>query len=144
STKRLVREIVLSSSYQQASTHDPGSFEIDPENAYLWRMNPRRLEAESIRDAVLCAAGVLDDQPTVGSSIARRGLGPIDRPPGFLPAAFRRPPESLDGDFVGRSIYLGLPRDALPEILALFDGADATSVQGKRESTNVPSQSLFM
>ncbi len=144
STKQLVREIVLSNSYQQASTYDSGSFEIDPENSYLWRMNPRRLEAESIRDAVLCAAGVLDDNPTIGSSIARRGLGPIDRPPGFLPAAFRRAPESLDADFVGRSIYLGLPRDALPEILSLFDGADATSVQGKRESTNVPSQSLFM
>jgi hypothetical protein len=43
-----------------------------------------------------------------------------------------------------RSIYLPLPRDAFPDVLELFDMPDATMVQGVRDSTNVPSQSLYL
>jgi hypothetical protein len=143
STKALVRQIVLSATYQQASTFHEEHFTIDPENAYLWRMNPRRLDGESIRDAVLLTSGTLDTKPTIGSSVARNGLGPIDRPP-LLGPMYQRPSLGSTPTFFGRSIYLGLPRDAQPELLALFDAPDAASVQGKRECTNVPAQSLFM
>src|SRR5262249_15627687 len=60
SIKRLHRQIVTSATYRQASKHHPRYAEIDADNRYLWRMNRIRLDAESIRDAVLLAAGQLD------------------------------------------------------------------------------------
>ena len=56
SVKKLIRQIVLSRAYQLASTHDAKNFEVDPDNTLVWRMSKKRLEAEAIRDAVLCAA----------------------------------------------------------------------------------------
>jgi mono/diheme cytochrome c family protein len=147
STKTLVREIVLTATYRQASTFDEAKLTIDPDNAYLWRMNPRRLEAESIRDAVMLASGTLDLRPQIGSTIARNGVGPADRNAVPLLQQFMNRRDrfaSAPVEPAGRSIYLGLPRDSQPEILALFDMPDGTSVQGKRETTNVPAQSLFM
>jgi hypothetical protein len=60
--KALHRSIVTSSTYRQASTARPEGFRKDPENQWLWRMTPRRLEAEAIRDAVLAVAGTLDSK----------------------------------------------------------------------------------
>ena len=60
STKRLIRKIVLSRTYQQASTDRPASRAIDPANELLWRMNRKRLELEPLRDAMLAASGLLD------------------------------------------------------------------------------------
>ena len=58
--KWLHRTIVMSSVYRQASMARPEGLAKDPENEWLWRMTPRRLEAEAVRDAVLAAAGTLD------------------------------------------------------------------------------------
>jgi hypothetical protein len=58
--KSLHRLIVLSSVYRQASTARREGLDKDPENQWLWRMTPRRLEAEAVRDAVLAVAGTLD------------------------------------------------------------------------------------
>ena len=51
SVKTLIREIVLSRTYRQASTYEERSFKMDPENRLLWRATKRRLDAEAIRDA---------------------------------------------------------------------------------------------
>lgn len=55
SLKALQRLIVLSSVYRQQSTSDDRSA-IDADNRLLWRMNPRRLEAEVVRDAILATS----------------------------------------------------------------------------------------
>lgn len=60
SLKALHRLILLSATYQQASRHDEAFARLDADNRYLWRMNRRRLDAESIRDAVLAVSGKLD------------------------------------------------------------------------------------
>jgi hypothetical protein len=63
SMKPIHRLIVTSSTYRmQSSTSDPRNpnLAVDPENKYLWRMNPRRMEAEVVRDSVLFLAGQLD------------------------------------------------------------------------------------
>jgi hypothetical protein len=60
SLKRLHRMIVTSAAYRQGSGHDPRAAAIDGENRLLWRMNRTRLDAESLRDAVLLASGKLD------------------------------------------------------------------------------------
>jgi mono/diheme cytochrome c family protein len=58
--KPLHRLIVLSATYRQSSRLDAGAQSIDRQNRLLWRMPPRRLEAESIRDAILACGGRLD------------------------------------------------------------------------------------
>ena len=60
SVKALDRMIVLSNAYRQSAVIDPAKAETDPENRLYWRANRRRLEAETIRDSVLAAAGRLN------------------------------------------------------------------------------------
>ena len=73
STKNLVHEIVTSRVYRAAATMDVRSHEIDSENQWLWRHSPHRLEAESVRDAMLIAAQSMDEPPT-GSVVAAAGF----------------------------------------------------------------------
>lgn len=140
SIKKLVREIVLSRTYRLASTHDETSFAADPANALLWRHSPRRLDAEAIRDAIMFAAGKLDLNRPDASLIGRAGDGPLGGP--------RRMTLSEDNIVKAsnnfRSVYMAVARNVEPEVLAVFDFPDASTVQGARQVTNVPGQSLFM
>ncbi len=142
SVKKLIREIVLSRTYQLSSAHDEKNFAADPENTLVWRMSKRRLDAECIRDAILTASGQLELQPPIGSAIAYAGDGPV----GF--ARFFGVPEETIVDSgsrsKNRSVYLPIARDILPDALAVFDFAEPTLVSGSREVTNVPSQALYL
>jgi len=69
STKHIHRLIVLSNTYRQASQPNAANAKIDPDNIFLWRWSPRRLEAEVIRDAVLAVSGELD-RPLGGPSVS--------------------------------------------------------------------------
>ncbi len=139
SVKKLVREIVLSRAYQLGSGFDEKNFTADPENTLVWRANQRRLPAESVRDAMLAVSGDLQVKPPVGSPIAVAGDGPIGGPRG------RGINDTLiQAETLTRSVYLPIVRDALPEMLALFDFAESSLVTGARETTNVPSQALFL
>ncbi|MEI6234740.1 MAG: DUF1553 domain-containing protein [Planctomycetota bacterium] len=63
SIKRLHRQLVLSALYRVGSSTsqaDATTLTADPENAYYWRMNPRRLESQAIRDSVVSIGGKLD------------------------------------------------------------------------------------
>ncbi len=60
SIKRLVRRIVLSRAYQLSAAAAPANVAVDPGNRLIWRHNPRRLDAEEIRDAMLAIAGTLN------------------------------------------------------------------------------------
>ena len=136
SVKQLIREIMLSRTYQMGSAHDPKSYEVDPENKLHWRMNQRRLDAEAIRDAMLAVAGELDLYPVDGSPVARvreDRQGMIQ----LLTQMNSQPSKA-------RSIYLPIIRDQIPEVLATFDFPDASLVSGERDTTNVPGQSLFL
>ena len=140
SVKSLVRELTLSHTYALSSQHDAACFQADPENALCWRMSPRQLEAECLRDAMLAVSGALELRPPVGSAVALAGDGPIGGPRrrGLSEAAFVNPV----GNF--RSVYLPAVRDLQPAVLELFDAADGTLVTGKREVTNTPAQALFL
>jgi hypothetical protein len=139
SLKKLVREIVLSSTYRQAATYREDAFKVDPDNRLLWRMAPRRLEAEAIRDAMLAASGELNLERPVGSLVGRE-IG--DRPISLIGLDSRLPAD-LDGS-VYRSVYLPVLRDRLPDVLDLFDFAEPSLVTGDRETTNVPVQALYL
>jgi hypothetical protein len=121
--KRIVRELVLSHAYQLSSVFDEKSFAADPENALVWRMSKRRLDAECIRDAMLAVSGDLQTQPPVGSAIAmaRRWHDQFTR--GARGGGITE--ESISGETAVRSVYLPVARDLLPDSLALFDFAGA-------------------
>ncbi len=136
SVKRMIREIMLSRVYQMDSRSDPASYAADPDNDTLWHMNRRRLEAEPIRDAMLAVSGTLNLYPTDGSPVARAGEGREG-----LINLYR---EVLGRTYYERSAYLPIVRDQVPEVLTLFDFPDAALVTGQRDTTNVPSQSLYL
>ncbi|HSH95227.1 MAG TPA: DUF1549 and DUF1553 domain-containing protein, partial [Roseimicrobium sp.] len=134
SVKKLVRELVLSHTYQLAATHNVAAHAVDPENTLYWRMSPRRLDAEAIRDAMLAAAGRLTLTPPKGSEIAKYE-GPVNVLQRF--GATQR-------EHNYRSVYLPIVRDQVPEALAVFDFAEPSLVVGEREETSVPSQALYL
>ena len=134
SVKQLVREIVLTRTYQLSSASDAKNFAADPDNNYLWRANQRRLDAESIRDGILAVSGQLDLKAPNGSpvsSLADTDLG-------------RNARSAIKADARHRSVYLPIVRDMLPEALDLFDFAEPSLVVAAREVTTVPSQALYM
>ncbi|MBE2286318.1 MAG: PSD1 domain-containing protein [Prosthecobacter sp.] len=137
SVKKLIREIMLSRTYQMGSHYDAANYAADPENKHRWRMNQRRLDAESIRDAMLAVSGTLNLYPVDGSPVARAGEGRQ----GLL-SVFRG--ELSSKSYTYRSIYVPIIRDQIPEMLSVFDFPDASLVNGERDTTNVPSQSLYL
>jgi hypothetical protein len=136
SIKKMVREIVLSRTYQLATQSAPQNFAADPDNTLFWRMNTRALDAESLRDAMLAVSGKLDLYPPEGSPVCRTA----DQGRQGLVQTLMVTQQPSNH----RSVYLPIVRDVLPEALALFDFANPGLVTGDRESTNVPSQSLYL
>src|SRR4029079_19678371 len=115
----------------------------DPDNALVWRMSPRRLDAESLRDSMLAESRQLDAKPAAGSVVARAGEGPAG---GF---GFARGGAGIaqainDPRNTQRSVYLPIIRDNLPEALALFDAPDPSLTAADRPTTTFPSQGLFL
>ncbi len=136
SIKKLIRRIVFSRVYRLDSTFVDANFEKDPENVWLWRMSPRRLDAEAIRDAMLATAGRLDLKPPVGSAVAIGGEG--------YTGGVERGGQLAEQRFNCRSVYLPAIRGRVFESLAEFDGVDGSVVTGRRSETTVPSQSLYL
>ena len=140
STKSLIRELVLSRTYRLSSEADPGCQAIDPDNELLWRARPKRLDAESIRDTMLSAAGTLDPRPLRGSLVAQMG-NPQD---GARPLGGRYLVERAGEKMNHRSLYLPVIRDAVADVLDVFDFAEPSLVVVQRDETLVPAQTLFL
>ncbi len=134
STKKLIRSIVLSRTYQLGSAYNEANFAVDPDNKFLWRHVPRRLDAEEIRDAMLLASGELKFERPNGSPVMEFDNGIIR---GRELQALRKLPNV-------RSIYLPVIRGNLPDIFQVFDVADPSLIVGKRDVTTVPTQALFL
>jgi cytochrome c553 len=135
SLKKLIRSIVLSRVYRLSSAHHAKDYEVDPSNKFLWRMEPRRLDAEEIRDAMLAASGQLDLDRPQGSPILELDNG-IVRPGKAL--------QEVRKTTTHRSIYLPILRGLVPEMLQVFDVADPSLIVGQRDVTTVSPQALFM
>ena len=117
--KDIHRLIVTSAAYRQSPHFDAKKFAIDPDNKFLWRFTPRRLEAESIRDSLFAVSGSLDT--------SMFGAGTLDE-------GMRR-----------RSIYFTVKRSKLIPMMQLFDGPDTLTSLGRRsQTTTAPQALLFM
>jgi mono/diheme cytochrome c family protein len=118
--KSLHRWIMNSRAYTQSAypvNSLSESMAIDPNNKWLWRYAPRRLDAEQIRDSILTVSGELTTVHA-GHSVAP------DKPT--------------------RSIYVRAMRNSPDRFLALFDAPDASTSTAKRNATTTPLQSLMM
>jgi dienelactone hydrolase/Ca2+-binding EF-hand superfamily protein len=137
SVKKIIRELMTSRVYALSTSHDVKNFDADPDNTLLWRMSPRRLDAESIRDAMLLTAGKLDLTPPTGSAVAMYGEG-------YVTGVQTQNRGALDQISPHRSVYLPVMRNAPLESLTLFDMAPGSIVTGQRPQTTVPAQSLYL
>ena len=120
SFKTLHRLMVTSAAYRRAATPDATDIAADPDNLYLWRMNPRRLEAEAVRDTLLQVAGALD---------LGRGGPDID--------------QQLALTSPRRSLYLRHAAEKQSEFLQIFDGPSVTECYLRRPSV-IPQQALAL
>lgn len=139
--KRLHRQILLSAVYQQASEHDATKARIDSDNLLLWRTRLRRIEAETLRDAMLEVSGQLD----------RKTLGPPFKPPIAAEAKAARnlkspyPADVKDGpENHRRSIYMFHKRVIPYPLLAAFDRPDSLQSCSRRDVTTVAPQALAL
>jgi hypothetical protein len=134
SLKKLVRSLVTSATWRQSSAMAREAVAIDPENR-LWHHWPRRrLEAESIRDAMLAVAGRLD--PSLGGE-------PVDPHRSKEDAAKRLFSGPLDGRG-RRSIYLRMTLMEPPRFLAIFNQPIPQVTVGRRDRATVPEQALAL
>ena len=123
SLKKLHKQIMMSAAWQQSSQFDQEKFDVDGDNKFLWRFQPKKLEVESWRDSLLSVTGELD---------LKFGGSP-------------------DGEIINskrRTIYATISRTGdrfkSDNFLRLFDFPAAVSTSPKRASSIVPQQYLFM
>ncbi|HEY1173215.1 MAG TPA: DUF1549 and DUF1553 domain-containing protein [Verrucomicrobiae bacterium] len=119
SVKALHRYILSSATWQQSSAGNERALLKDPGNKLLWRMSPRRLEFEPLRDSLLQVAGKLD------TSIGGRGA-------------------ALDEKNVRRAVYGHTDRFRIPALLRNFDVANPDTSIARRSETTVPLQALYL
>jgi hypothetical protein len=120
SLKWLHKQIMLSRAYRQSAIENDSARQIDPDNASLWRVPRRRLDFESMRDAMLAVSEELD---------LTMGGRPVDL--SAAPAVPRR------------SVYGFINRDIIANLMSTFDAANPNACTAKRPETMVPQQTLF-
>jgi cytochrome c553 len=134
SLKAMHRRLVLSNTYQMSSEAVPQNVAIDPENGSYWRSDIRRLQAESIRDAVLAASGQLDD--SMGGSMLHVG--------NYEFIFNHTSKDETSYKTARRSVYLPVIRNNLYDAFSLFDYTTADVTNGDRQTSTVAPQALFM
>ncbi len=132
SARALHRMIVTSTVYRQSSASRPEAARIDPDNRLLARFPLRRLDAESIRDAMLWASGELDEH-SGGPYV------PTDRTDSGEVAVEESAPGSTR-----RSVYLQQRRTQLASLLDVFDAPSIVTTCTRRQPSTVPLQSLSL
>jgi hypothetical protein len=139
SLKALHRAIVRSAVYRQASAHSEAAARIDADNRLLWRMDRRRLDAESVRDATLAVAGRLD----------RRMGGPgyelFRFKDDHSPVYDHDAPEKVDPpEGRRRTVYHFIVRSVPNPFLECLDGADPNANVPVRNTTITALQALAL
>jgi len=140
SLKCLHRMLVTSSAYRQSSRNDATFAAIDGDNRYLWRMNRTRLDAESIRDAVLRISGKLDLTPW-GPSVKQFVQSPgihVTPVVDYLSFDVDRP------ENYRRSVYRFIFRTLPDPFMETLDCADASQLTPVRSASVTALQALTM
>jgi hypothetical protein len=139
--KRMIRLMVTSQTYRQSSSLRPDLKEIDPANRLLASQNPRRLDAEFIRDNALAVAGLLH-ATDIG--------GPSAKP--YQPAGYYEPIQFPNRTYVAstgpdqwrRGLYMHWQRMFLHPMLVNFDAPARDECTALRSYSNTPQQALTL
>lgn len=132
SLKALHREIMLSATYQQSVGVDESLKQSDPENKLFARWQPRRVEAEVLRDSILSKSGRLD--LTMGGSLLQvRSNQYVDRDKLI---EYEKNPR--------RTIYLPVLRSSGYDGQNAFDFPDPAMIEGDRRTSTVAPQALYL
>ncbi|MDB5306482.1 MAG: hypothetical protein JWO38_684, partial [Gemmataceae bacterium] len=137
SLKRLHRLIVTSATYRQASLPRQEAVAVDADDRLLWRVRPRRLEGEAVRDAMLAAAGLLNRE------VGGKGFSDYQER-NFNGTAYFDPVDPAGPEFHRRSVYRFLPRGANQGLLDAFDCPDPAAAAPRRGVTTTPLQALSL
>ena len=141
--KRLVKQIVMSSTYQQSAEVSKRKLSIDPENKYLSRAARLRLSSELVKDHVLASSGLLVNE--IG--------GPSVKP--YQPDGIWELSTSGRGVLANyvqdhgdklyrRGMYNFIKRTVPPPVMLMFDASNRDQCEVRRISTNTPLQALIM
>ena len=128
--------IVTSATYQQSSDIRPEAMAKDAGNRLLWRYQPRRLEAEAIRDGILSVSGNLD--------LTMFGPGFDLFEPNSNYVKVYTPKKTFGPAEWRRMIYQSKPRMQLDDIFGNFDCPDAGQIAPKRSRSITPLQALAL
>jgi len=140
SWKAMHRLMVLSNTYRQSSQHNEQAAAKDLDNRLMWRMNPRRLEAEAIRDSMLVVSNKLNKQmygpgiyPRIDPDIVNTGSRP------------RWPLDAQDNhDTFRRSIYIFVKRSVPLPLVEVFDCPVTVVTAPNRATSTVSPQALAL
>ena len=134
SVKSMHRMIMLSRAYQMSGESNEKAALADPDNRLLWHMPRRRMEIEAIRDSMLAISGKLDR--TIGGNLLSVG--------NFDYVTNDGSGNGANYNFPRRSIYLPVIRNAVFDVFQVFDFVEPSVLNGKRDSTTVAPQALFL
>jgi len=141
--KSLMRQIVMSETYQQASESTPDQFKSDPENRLLARGSRFRIDSEMLRDQILATSGLLN-YDLYGKSVKP------PQPEGLwtfvsMPSSYPRIYETDTGDKIyRRSVYTFWKRGMPPPQMTIFNAPSREACIARRERTNTPLQALLL
>ncbi len=143
SMKRLQRQMLLSSSFRQASVVTAESFALDPENREFARGPRLRLSAEMIRDQALSASGLLD-RTIGGPSVFPYQPAGLWEEVAYDTKSFTAQTytQSHGAELVRRGLYTFWKRAVPPTSMAIWDAPDREACAVSRTVTNTPLQSL--
>ncbi len=133
SIKHMYRLIVLSATYRQSSRHDPVAAAQDADVRLLWRYPSRRLDGETIRDAMLAVSSRLN------LAMGGPGFDLFDKRGGLT--GFQ-PIESFKEEGLRRMIYAHKVRRERDAVFGAFDCPDAGQSAGRRRESTTPIQAL--
>lgn len=142
SLKHIHRLILTSETYRQSADHpqDDSYSRRDALNRLWWRANRRRLDAESLHDALLSASGEIDLRiggPSFKPTVSAEALEGLSR----KASAWEASPAQEQRR---RGLYTFMQRSLLPPLMTVFDLCDSTLPCGQRDSTVVPPQALTL
>ncbi len=140
SRKALLRLIVTSATYRQASLYRPDLVDVDPLNTLLARQSRLRLEAEIVRDTHLAASGLLATK--IGGPSVRPALPADIAALGYANSVKWR--ESEGEDRYRRGMYIFFQRTVPYPMLMTFDAPNSTTTCTRRERSNTPLQALTL
>ena len=136
SVKKLHRLIVCSATYRQSSAYRPEAGSGDSDNRLLWRISPRRLEAEALRDAML----VVSDE--INWMIGGPSFRPFET--SNFGSTFYHPIDRAEPDFNRRTVYRMNVNSGKSPLLDAFDCPDPAVKTPRRRVTTTPLQALAL